>query len=233
MVANPAAVAKRPASRQPPAPRVVPPDSAQLLDAMLRDFVTTMESLYPELPWCLIKLSALSQQWVGRRASWDDDVDVLVLVQSASDWWEQQFGFLQEALQHRGWEVKRQFSFLASMCPRGAPLHKRPASFKDAMAEAAIRGHCQRDDRIKAAAALHNAKKGNVKRGRGDLRLDIHVVEPRASGKLTLGRKTFQKKHVLPTQTGMFGDIEVKLPAQPMALSKAFYTGTLRPKYEL
>ena len=115
MVANPRLVVKRPAGKLPLAPRVVPPDAAKLLDAMLEDFIALMNKINPEFPWCLIKLSLLAQQWVGRRACWDDDIDVLILVDSASDWWEQRFGALQVALQNRGWEVKRQFTFLATI----------------------------------------------------------------------------------------------------------------------
>ena len=117
--------------------------------------------------------------------------------------------------------------------PRGAPLHTRPASFKDAMAEAATRGHRQLSDRIKMASSLHGAQGNNVKRGRGDLRLDIHIGECKTSGQVTVGRNTFQKKHVVPTTEGSFGDITVKLPARPMALSRCFYSGKLSPKYEM
>ena len=218
----------------------LPEGAKQVLYNMLADFMEIIRTLGPKSVWFLIRGSLLGAIREKAVIPWDDDIDVMVVLegggtvaQRMQDFWQRAFPMYVVAFEKRGWVAFKAGTHLARVKPRVGKSAETPAEKWQACKDAVTKldPSLSRAAYLKQASKLYSESKQNNKGiSGGFLRLDIHIatIRPRCHDVVLhndQGRASARADTsvLLPTKVAKFGQLEVKVPQKPEVVLEACY----------
>ena len=216
----------------------LPADAKSMLYTLLADWKDIANAVDSKSTWFLIRGSLRGAIRERALIPWDDDVDVMLLLdgvgtksQRLHNFWTKVFPTYVAAFETRGWLAFQAGTHLVRVTPligkEAVSAKERWQACKDAVVK--LKPDLSRAECFRRASEVYTDAQGQAIMG-GFLRLDLHIASPRPkSGDVVLHNDQSKasarvpSSMLLPTKLAKFGKLQVNVPQKPEAVLESCY----------